>query len=315
MRRPLRVAFIDRCYGSLDPVLEALAPHYAVAIDEAAPDAVFCGDEHESGHLAHPGALKILLQHENRHPDFSTYHYAVGLRALDHPRWFRMPLYVRTSKPEQLIKSPDFAERTVARKAKFCTLVATNANTVRVWRRLALADALDGQKPLDFGGPYRNNVGGPVADKLAFYQPYRFAVAFENGGMRGHTTEKITDAMVAGCIPVFWGNPDVAQEFNSKSFVNAYEFNSLDALVARVLEIENSPALYRQYLREPYFHDNRPNEHFDLTRLGAFLQRAIDSPKPALATFYPPYRWYDWTRKLGFVADWALGKAGLARWG
>lgn len=283
-------------------------------VDASAPEVVFCGDEHGAEHRRHPQALKILLQHENRHPDFSTYHYALGLRALDHPRWFRLPLYVRTTRPEQLVKGADFVERQLARKDKFCTLVATNANRIRVWRRLAVADALDLAKPLDFGGPYRNNVGGPVADKLAFYAPYRFAVAFENGGMRGHTTEKITDAMIAGCIPVYWGNPDIAAEFNPASFVSAYDFDSLEALVARVLEIESSPALYRQYLAEPYFHGNRPNEAFDLSRLGAFLHAAIQAPRPELPAIYPPYRWYDWTRKISFVADWAAGQIGAARW-
>lgn len=276
---------------------------------------VFCGDEHGSQHERHPRALKILLLHENRWPDFSRYHYALGIRTLDHPRWFRLPLYLRSCRAEQLIKAPDFAERTLARKDKFCSLVATNANKVRVWRRLAVADALDRRKPLDFGGSYRNNVGGRVKDKLAFSAPYRFAVAFENGGMHGHTTEKITDAMVAGSIPIYWGNPDIGAEFNVKSFVNAYEFRSLDALVERVLQIEESPALYRQVLAEPWFIGNRPSEQFDPSRLGAFLARAIDSPRPALAAFYPQYRWHDWTRKVGFVADWALGKAGLARWG
>lgn len=312
--RPLRVAFIDGCHGSPKPVLDALALHYQVEVHAQAPDLVFCGDEHGEERLAHPRALKVLLQHENRHPDFSSYHYAIGLRTLDHPRWFRMPLYVRTCTAQQLIKAPDFAARALAGKQKFCTLVATNANQIRVWRRLAVADALDLRKPVDFGGPYRNNVGGPVADKLAFYEPYRFAIAFENGGMRGHSTEKITDAMVAGCIPVYWGNPQIAAEFNPKSFVNAYEFDSLSALVDRVMEIENSPALYEQYLREPYFHDNRPNEHFDLSRLGAFLAHAIEAPQPKLAAFYPPYRWHDWTRKIGFVADWAAWKVGAENW-
>ena len=77
-------------------------------VDASAPDVVFCGEEHGREHRRYPRALKILLQHENRYPDFSTYHYALGLRALDHPRWFRLPLYVRTTRADQLIKGADF---------------------------------------------------------------------------------------------------------------------------------------------------------------------------------------------------------------
>lgn len=313
--RRLRVAFVDHGYGSPEPVLESLRLHYDVAVDPSAPDVIFCGDDKGTEHEKYPGALKIQLLHENRYPDFSRYHYAIGLRTLDHPRWFRQPLYVRTSRPEQLLKPSDYAARTAASKSKFCTLVATNANKIRVWRRLAMADALDRGKPLDFGGPYRNNVGGPVADKLAFYAPYRFAVAFENGGMRGHTTEKIVDAMIAGCIPVFWGNPDIAREFNPKSFVNAHEFPTMQAIVERVLHLENTPAEYERMLAEPWFHENRPNEHYEPARLGRFLRDAIDSARPKLYKVYPPYRWHDWTRKVSFVADWAAWKLGAENWG
>ena len=314
-RPPLAVAFIDAFYGRRDFVLEALARHYEVREDDAHPHVVFCGDEHHDEHERHPSALKVWVQHENRYPDFARYHYVIGFRELDHPRWFRQPLYVRTCHPGQLVKDRGFVERTLARKGKFCTLVATNANKVRVWRRLRVAQLLERHGRVDYGGKYNNNVGGPVADKIAFYQPYRFAIAFENGGMRGYTTEKIADAMVAGCIPIFWGDPGVAREFNPKSFVNVHDFPSLEAAVARVVEIDRSEALYRQMLAEPYFHGNRPGAAFDPAPLGAFLRRAIESPRPKLYRVYPPYRLDDWARKLAFVADWTAGKLGIPMWG
>lgn len=310
-RKPLAVAFIDAFYGRRDFLIQALARNFDVRVDDAAPDVVFCGDEHHDEHARHPDALKVWVQHENRYPDFARYHYVIGLRTLAHPRWFRQPLYVRTTRPGQLVKDPGFVERTVARKTKFCTLVATNANRVRVWRRLLMARMLETHGPVDYGGRYNNNVGGPVPDKIAFYAPYKFAVAFENGGMRGHTTEKITDAMIAGCIPIFWGNPDIAREFNPKSFVNIHDFPSLDAAAQRVAQIDGSEALYRQVLAQPYFHGNWPNEAFDPAPLGEFLRRAIESPRPRLYPLYPPYRLDDWSRKLSFVADWAAGKLGI----
>jgi alpha(1,3/1,4) fucosyltransferase len=272
---------------------------------------VFCGEEKLTERERFPAALKIHVHHENRYPDFSRFHYAIGFRPLDHPRWFRWPLYARTCQAGQLVKDAGFVQRTCADRERFCTLVATNANPVRVWRRLEIAEKLARHKRVDFGGRYKNNVGGPVPDKITFYRSYRFAIAFENGGMRGHTTEKLTDAMIAGCIPIFWGNPDIASEFNPKSFVNAHEFTSLDDVVERVRQIDADEALYHRMLGEPWFHDNRPNAAFDAARLGAFLHRAIESPRPPLYAVYPPYRWFDWTRKLGFVADRLAGRLGI----
>lgn len=318
---PLRVAFMDRVHGDPQWILDALALHYEVQVDPAAPQVVFCGDEHGRQHEAHPDALKIWFQHENRYADFRTFHYVVGYRYVDSPRWFREPLYTRMCRAEQLLKDPGFVERTVRQKTKFCTLVASYVNPVRVWRRIELCDRLDAYRPLDYGGRWRNNIGGPLQGgvsnrhKLDFYAPYKFAVAIDNGCMRGYSTEKITDAFMMGCIPIFLGNPDIASEFNPKSFINAHECRTLAEVVERVKAIDGDEALYRKMLAEPWFHDNRPNAEFDRTRLGAFLHKAIESPRPPLYPVYPPYRLFDWTRKFNFVLDWALGKAGIGMWG
>lgn len=316
MRRPLIVAFIDHVHGNHQWVIDALSLHYDVRVDTASPEVVFCGEDRSFQYRSYPDALKVWIQHENRHPDYRNYHYVIGYRYRDQdPRWFREPLYTRTCRAEQLVKDAGFVERTVREKTKFCCIVNTYANPVRVWRRLKLVDMLDAYQPLDFGGRWRNNVGGPVVEKLPFYRPYKFAVAIDNGCMSGYTTEKITDAFMMGCIPIFLGNADVVREFNPKSFVNAHECRTLEEVVERVVAIDRSEALYRQMLAEPWFHDNRPNEVFNPAHLGAFLQRAIESPRPPLYPVYPQYRLADWTRKGAFYLDYLLGKAGIRMWG
>jgi hypothetical protein len=316
-RRPLTVAFIDAFHGSHESMLGALARNFDVREDASArsPDVVFCGEDRFDDHRQYPDALKIWVQHENRYPDYAKYHYVIGYRYLDPPRYFREPLYARTARPEALLKDAGFVERTVAQKTEFCCIVNTYANPVRVWRRLELCDRLDAYKPMAYGGRWRNNVGGPVKDKLAFYRPYKFAVCFDNGCMSGYTTEKITDAFETGCIPIFLGNADIAREFNPKSFVNAHECRTLAEVVERVAAIDRDEALYRQVLAEPWFNDNRPNEVFDLAPLAAFLKRAVESPRPPLYPVYPPYRFFDLTRKFNFYLDYYLGKAGIRMWG
>jgi hypothetical protein len=318
VRRPLRVAFIDRYHGSPEPVLAALAHHYDVTIDATAPEVVFCGEDRDDGHLRHPRALKIWVQHENRYPRYDRYHYVIGYRYRDgDPRWFRWPLYPRQH-PERLhdlVRDAGYADRVAPRKTKFCALVASYANPVRVWRRIALVDRLARYKPVDYGGRWRNNVGGPVADKLAFYTPYKFAVAFDNGCMRGYTTEKITDAFLEGCIPVFLGNPDVVGEFNPKSFINAHDCRTLDEVVDRVIALDRDEAQWRRMLAEPCFPANRPNEAFDSARVGAFLHRAIESPRPPLKRVFPQFRLAEAARNASFRADYYAGKLGIPMWG
>lgn len=40
--------------------------------------------------------------------------------------------------------------------------------------------------------------------------------------------------MLAGTIPIYWGNPDISREFNSASFINCHDFPTLDDAAAYV---------------------------------------------------------------------------------
>ena len=82
-----------------------------------------------------------------------------------------------------------------------------------------------------------NNVGGPVADKLAFISEYKFVIAFENSSYPGYTTEKILDPFLVCSIPVYWGNPLIENDFNKMAFLNYFDFDSESDLHQKMLEI------------------------------------------------------------------------------
>ena len=46
---------------------------------------------------------------------------------------------------------------------------------------------------------------GPARDKLATLRAYAFNLCFENCDEDGYITEKIIHAMMAGCVPLYWG--------------------------------------------------------------------------------------------------------------
>jgi acyl-CoA synthetase (AMP-forming)/AMP-acid ligase II len=54
-------------------------------------------------------------------------------------------------------------------------------------------------------------------------------------------------------------------------------------LAARVAEVDRNDALYAQYLREPFFKNNQPNEYFDPNRILDFFGRIFADPTPPLA--------------------------------
>jgi hypothetical protein len=133
-----------------------------------------------------------------------------------------------------------------------------------------------------------NNIGRTIPysreAKLSFMREYKFYMAFENDLVPWYTTEKIAEGMATRCIPIYWGNPHVAQDFNPKSFLNYSDFPNEQALIERIIEIDKNDELYREYLRQPFFYGNKPNKYFDEMRTLDFLTRCIEDPTPTVGS-------------------------------
>jgi alpha(1,3/1,4) fucosyltransferase len=248
------------------------------------PDFLFYSDNSQIHRLF--TCKKIYWTSEVYAPDWRKCDYALTHHHLDDSRHLRLPLYATWVKGRLLVKRPGEAEEWFPRKTKFCCFFSSYLSR-KTAHRERFFHLLSRYKRVDAGGKALNNIGrelpfDPQA-KLEFMQPYRFYMAFENQSVPGYTTEKIAEAMVVRCVPIYWGNPRVVEEFNPKSFINANEFPSLEALADRVAEVDRDDALYLQYLREPFFHDNRPNEYFDTKRYLDFFGRIFSDPAPPLA--------------------------------
>ena len=179
-------------------------------------------------------------------PDFSLCDYAFTCRQLDDPRNLRLPSYALRD-PPALLKDKESAEQIMAGKTKFCGFLARYANRkTRV--RNEFFHKLCQYKKVDSAGGTLNNTGFRVPEgvpaKLEFLRPYKFNLAFENASVPGYTTEKIVDAMQARALPVYWGNPGVALEFNPKSFLNYFDFPSEEALIEKIIELDRDDAKY-----------------------------------------------------------------------
>jgi hypothetical protein len=94
----------------------------------------------------------------------------------------------------------------------------------------------------------------------------------------GYTTEKIMDAMMVRSVPIYWGNPKIAEEFNPRSFLNYHDFPSEEALVEKIIELDRDDAKYMEYLRQPYFHNNQPNQFYDHQRLLDQFEKIFTTP-------------------------------------
>ena len=75
----------------------------------------------------------------------------------------------------------------------------------------------------------------------------------ENGellDLHGLTSEKLIEPLVAGTIPLYWGNKFVGDEFNSKTFLSYYDYESEDEFIEKIIELDNDDDLYNSYFKE-----------------------------------------------------------------
>ena len=144
--------------------------------------------------------------------------------------------------------------------------------------RTQIVDLLDTYKPVSLGGKWRNNVGGPVKDKLAFQSKAKFVIAFENSSTPGYLTEKFAQAAEANAIPIYWGDPTIAETFNPNAFINCYDFDSFEALLEEVKRIDQNDELYLKMLAEPWFLNGKEPDQLTHQSIEKFLTHIFDQP-------------------------------------
>jgi hypothetical protein len=78
--------------------------------------------------------------------------------------------------------------------------------------------------------------GEPREYKLPWMRDYRFSVAVENSIVDGYFTEKIVDCFRAGTIPIYWGDPSVADIFNPEGVLFFQNLEELDNILDNATE-------------------------------------------------------------------------------
>lgn len=85
------------------------------------------------------------------------------------------------------------------------------------------------------------------AAKLDVLRRYRFALAFENAVAHDYVTEKWFDCLLAGCVPVYFGAPNVAEFAPARdSYIDAREFDAA-TLAQQLRDAAASEARYAGY--------------------------------------------------------------------
>ena len=219
---------------------------------------------------------KIFYTGENVAPPLEYCQWSFSFDYLDDERNYRLPHYLLYDGYYELTREKKIEDWMANRK--FCNFVASNPNCQV---RNQFVEQLSKYKKVDSGGRWMNNIGFAVSNKREFQSNYKFSIAFENEAYRPqhpcYTTEKIMEPMTVNSIPLYWGNPLVGKEFNTKSFVNFYDFSSLERMIEYIIELDKNNDKYLEMLRTPWFENNIIPDSNKLDNIKSFLYKIFES--------------------------------------
>jgi alpha(1,3/1,4) fucosyltransferase len=144
----------------------------------------------------------------------------------------------------------------------FCCFVVRNPHS---WQRNLFFDMLNKIKKVDSLGSHKKNVDFDIParnphttaydDYISILGNYKFCICFENVSYPHYLTEKLYNAMKAGVVPIYWGDPNCVKIYNPESFIYVPvcenkndQIEEFRIAIDKVLSLENNPEEYQKML-------------------------------------------------------------------
>ncbi len=239
-------------FASRNPRMQAfLEERFAVKIvpkEEYREADYLIGDTFDDS-LFHFDGVRILYTGENHKIDLNTFDYCLTHEYREDTRCHRFPYWLCYLLGKDDLRKYLMGDRPLVtpeqlqeEQTEFCAFICKNGKGKL---RNALVRNLNKVRKVNCAGPFMNNVGFllprvPEA-KLEYQRKHCFSMAYENECGPGYQTEKIIDAFVSGSIPIYWGNKDVAKEFNPAAFVHARDFRNQGELIDYLIKLADDP--------------------------------------------------------------------------
>lgn len=217
---------------------------------------------------------KLFYTGENTHLDTSRWQQwedchlwkhaptlSVGFDYCEHPKYIRFPYWlthifkinVTKEKVKDFVAQYNYSDSTNRRKD--CAFVCRKDY---FGDRAQIADIVEQVMPINYPSDFRHNDddmrGKYNNDKVNYLHDVRFNLCPENSNNKGYVTEKIFEAIKAGCVPIYWGNdgypePDI---LNPKAIVYLDKDKPEDGL-ALLKKLYEDPKAYEEFASQPRF--------------------------------------------------------------
>lgn len=287
MKPILKLGFVDYFKPIDEFFTHVLSQEFYVIRDDQNPEyLIFCDENFGVENRkfdSNPKVTKIFYTGENRRPWNYSCHHAISFEHMEGPQFYRLPLYVVDEwvYTQKLGMASIFHAR--MRKyepipEKFCSFIVKNGACEE---RNKMFDLLSKYKRIDSPGIWKNNC--PRFDdtnlfmfhvnKIKFMKERKFNLCYENSSYPGYATEKLYQALYAGTVPIYWGSPTIAIDFNPKAFVNRHDFDEDYEMFQYIEYLDNKPSAYDEMR---YHGDAIVNKKaFELVRLARWFKKHV----------------------------------------
>lgn len=282
-------------WGEFDPknnlFYNILSKHYDVEISED-PDLVIASNLHDPFEWAKYKCTRLMFMGENISPDFTSFDYVIGCDDISFgDRYMRMPYayfaYFSDHGVEHASKpiTVDEARKILDEKKYFCNFIFNYESPHGMRKRLF--DALNDYKQVISAGPYLNNtveLGISTnhyckrREKFDIVKKSKFTIACDSISYPGFVTEKIVDSLENYSIPIYFGNPQIENDFNKDAFIRCSGEGDIERVVEEVKRLDNDDEAYMKMIMQCHFRNyNYMSEVYD--KLEKFLVNIVEQPE------------------------------------
>jgi hypothetical protein len=263
-------------------IYHLLSTHYKIQLAPNDPDYLIYSCY--GNNFLNYNCIRIFYTGENLVPDFNLCDYGIGFDYLEFgDRYLRYPNFAFYDQFKELLSLRNFKESSLSKKEHFCNFIYANSSADPA--RDTFFDLLNQYKLVSSPGKHLNNTSMDIGErfsedwmysKIDFQSKCKFSIAFENTSSPGYTTEKILHAFISNTIPIYWGNPDVAKDFNPKAFINCHDFKNFEQVIEEIKRIDSSPEAYISMINESPFVNNSIPKDLGKQTLYQFLQKIFE---------------------------------------
>ncbi len=263
---------------------QLIAKHYNI-VECDDPDYIICSMFGRTRYeFCRYPQVRIFYSLENYVPNFNVVDYGVSsyhLQLGDRHAYCPICIDPYHRSEELAHRKKHFTKEDLQQKPHFANFIASHESEHNI--RGDFFKKLCEYKKILSAGSYLNNMpnGETVSwtdnSKFNLQKQCKFTLCFESTQHSDFITEKITDAFYADTVPIYFGSTDASEIFNPKAFIDCSKFDSFEAAIERIKEIDSNDDLYLQMLNEPVFKDENFVEN-TLKNLEDFICHIFEQP-------------------------------------